>query len=803
MTSIRQALRALRAAPLVSALAVASIGLGIGAVATVYSTASAFTFRPLPQLTRPDRLLVVAETPSSDPVRGEQMSPGAFLDFQATQRAFSGVAAMDSRDANIAGVDVPERVQAARVSARFFTVMGRVPALGRTFTADEDAPGAPRIAILSYGLWQRRFGGDPSLVGRTIRIDGEAWSVAGVMPQGFAFPNGTQLWVPLALGPEARQARRERRLFVLARMADGIASSEATADAAAFGRRLATEQAATNAEWMVRTVPAEQYFGRGPRPFMIAMLGAVAFLLLIACANVANLLLARATARRREIAVRLALGASRRHIVQQLLTESALLATAGGVLGLLLAKWGVAATTAIVPPELRTVISGFDALQVDGHVVAFAAVVTVATALVFGLAPALAAARTDIQDTLKEGGRNAPTSRGVNRVRSALVTGEIALALVLLTGASLMVVSARRLIASDPGFRVDGTLTMGITLPAADYASDSAVTRFWDALDNDVASLPSVKAAAVTTVLPMSWNENRTRVEVEGQPLRRPEDAPALGVRSVSPSFLPAIQVPIVTGRVFNSDDRAGHTDVALVSAAAARKLFGGAEAVGKRIKVRGSRWVEIVGVVGNVRGNVLISDDPLPVLYLPAAQWPSRSMILTVTTAGDPASPTAAIQRRIAVLDARLAAGDVATMRRVVDAAGSPQSATARTMAASAVIALLMAAIGTYGVMAYTVAQRTHEIGVRFALGAQTADVVRLVLRQASLLVGLGLALGVVGALAMGVGLKKVLFETNPADPLTIALTALTLAAIAALATWLPARRAARVDPMVALRHD
>ena len=802
LSALRQAVRALLAAPLVSALAVASIALGIGSVATVYSTANAFTFRPLPQFDRPERLVVISEAPASEAQR-DGMSPGAFLDLQASTHTLGAVTATNNWYANIAGSDLPERVVGLQATAGFFAVAGRVPQLGHFFTAADDVPGAAPVVVLSDGLWRRRFGGDPTIVGRLVRINGEAWTVTGVMPPGFAFPNGAQLWVPLALSPEARLARRDRSLNVMGRLADGATAASAVSEAAALGRRLATDQPETNTDWTVRVERAEEYFGRGPRPFIIALLGAVAFLLLISCANVANLLLARATARQREMAVRLALGATWRHLARQMLVESALLATAGGALGLLLAQWGVRATTMIIPAELHLVITGFDALRVDGRVAAVAAAVTMAVAMLFGLVPALAAARTDVQGALKDGARNAPSGRGARRLRSALVTGEIAMALPLLTGAALMVVSARRLLSSDLGFQADGVLTMAITLPKSDYPTDSAAARFWDALVDDAATVPGVRAAALTNVLPMSWNEQRTRVEVEGQPLRRPEDAPAVGLRMVSPGFTTAFRVPLLSGRALTADDRANQPAVAVVSEAAAQKLWPGGRAVGRRLKVRDQRWVEVVGVVGNVRGNVLNSADPRSVLYLPVAQWPGRTMLLAVTTSGDPAALMGGVVRRIAVLDPRLAAGDVKTMRDVVASVGSPQTASAQMMATAALIALLMAAIGTYGVMAYTVAQRTHEIGVRVALGARARDVVRLVLRQASGVVGLGLLLGIAAALGMGVALKAVLFETSAADPWMILGTALALAGVAGVATWVPAVRAARVEPMVALRAE
>ena len=802
LQDLRFAWRSLGRTPLVSGLAIACIGIAIGAVTTVISTANAFTFRPLPQLTRPSRLLLIAESPADAPTRGEEMSPGAFGDLASGTSAFASVAALQWWDANITGIETPERVPAARVSAQFFRMAGREPFAGRSFTEDEVTAGAKAV-VLSHGLWQRRFGADPVLVGRTVRINGEGYLVAGIAPEGFIFPNGVQLWVPLTLTGDQGQERRNRSLTVMARLRDDATPGRAAAEVSAFGARLAAEHAETSAGWIVRAAPAEQIFGQGPRPFMLAMLGAVAGLLLIACANVANLLLARATARRREIAVRTALGASRARIVRQLLTESLMLAAIGGVVGVLLAYWGVGLQAAAVPAELRTVISGFDSLRMDGRALAAAAVVTLTAGVLFGLAPAVAASRTDVQGALKDGGSRTRGHGLFPRLRDLLVVAEVALALALLSGSLLMVASAQRLLRSDPGFRTDAVLTLRLTLPEADYPAADAVTRFWDALIDRVREVPGVRRAAVTTQLPMAWGESRAGVEVEGRPLRRPEDAQRVGLRVVSEGFLPALNVPLVAGRGLERTDGAGAPDVALISATMAARLWPDGNAVGRRLKTRAGRWITVVGVVGDVRANILTSNDPKPVLYLPERQWPARGMTLAVVTAGDPAQLAAPLQRVIASLDARLAAGDVAPMTQVVASVVSPQSATAQSMTVSAVIALLLAVAGTYGVLAYAVALRTHEIGVRVALGAGRRDIVRLVLRQASVVVGAGLLLGLVAALAMGRGLRVMLYETSASDPVSLASAVAVLAGAAAFAAWLPARRAARVDPMVALRAD
>jgi putative ABC transport system permease protein len=526
------------------------------------------------------------------------------------------------------------------------------------------------------------------------------------------------------------------------------------------------------------------------------------FVLLIACANVANLLLVRATARRREIAMRVALGASRGRIVGQLLTESLLIAVAGSLLGLLIALWGMDALATTVPVEIRAVIPGFGQLRLDARSIAVAALVALAAGTLAALAPAYATVRADLQPALKEGGRGETGGSRAGRLRSVLVVAEVALALVLLTGATLMTVTFRRLMYADPGFRSEGVLTLGVTLPEVEYRGDSALVAFAERLEERLAALPGVRAVGATTVLPMAWQESRIRVRPEGIELRRPEDAPALGLRRVSEGYLETVGMTLLLGRALDSRDGPSSPAVALVSEAAAGKLWPGQEAIGKRFYMR-QNLVEVVGVVGNVRGNVLVTSDPSPVVYVPLRQWPTRSPTFVLATAGDPSSFAPAVQREIAALDSRLAAGDVSTMPRVVLGAVSPQRATAQTLIAAAVIALVMAVVGTYGVLAYTVAQRTQEIGVRMALGATTDRVVRLVMGRAALLCGWGIALGLLGALAMGRGMRAILYDTDAAVPRVIAAAATVLGAVSLLAAWVPARRAARVDPVEALRAE
>jgi putative ABC transport system permease protein len=801
---LRFAIRTLRKSPGLAVLAILCMGLGIGAVTSMYSTAVAFTFRPLPQVRDAGRMMHVWEGPADSPRRDDQVSAGSLRDLRALG-VFSDVVGIRWFSANIIGTDLPEQVTGVRVTANALHALGRTPLLGRDFTAADDEPGGGHVVLLTYGLWQRRFGGDRGIVGSVVRINGEGYTVVGVMPKDFSFPVGTELWTPLALSAAGWADRDYRNNFALARLTPGISATQAEAAVEALGGRLAVAYPEAFGRWVLRAEPAVDYFGSGPRPFMNVLLAASLFVLLIACADVANLLLARATSRRRELAVRIALGAGRARIVRQQLTESVLIALAGGGLGVLIALWSLSGLGRSVPVEVQTLIPGFGRLHLDGGALLVTLVVAIASGVLFGIVPAFAAARVDVQRTLKEGARGdvGGTRTGGGRLRAALVVAEVALALMLLVGAAQMLGTYRRLALSDPGFREDGILTASVTLPAADYPNDSDVVQFYRNLEDRLAALPGVTAVGATTVLPLSWNADQAGIEVEGRPPLRPEDVPRVNVRQVSPGFLAALGVPLLKGRALRPDDDARAPAVAVVSDAAAKSLWPGENPLGKRFRLRSDQWTEVVGVVGDVRANPLMGGDTRLVVYLPERQRPARVTSLVLDAAGDPTGLAPLVQRQITALDSRLAAGSVLTMRRVVAAALSPQSATARTLVIAALIALLMACIGLYGVMSYSVAQRTQEIGVRVALGASAGGVVRLVLRQALLLTLVGVVIGGAGALALGRGMQAILVGSKAGDPVTLGVVAIALGLVAAAASAVPALRAAKVDPMEALRAE
>jgi putative ABC transport system permease protein len=799
---VRFAVRTLRGAPLVSILAIACIGLGIGAVTTVYSTASAFTFRPLPQLDDPGRLFLFGEQPISERSAADEVTAGTFADLRKLPE-FSSTGAVAAWTANIAGYDVPERANGARVSADFFKTTGRTAALGRTFT-DDDVQTQRRIVVLSHGLWQRRFGADRRVVGTVVRINGEGYEVVGVMPSDFAFPPSTQLWAPLALSPAAAADRTTRSLSAMGRLAPGVPRERAAAVVNVLGQRIAADNPATHKGWVLRIQPMEEYFGAGPRPFMLVLIASVAFLLLIACANVANLLLVRATGRRREMALRVALGATRTRLVVQLLTESVLLALAGGIVGVTLAWWGIKATMASVPLEVQQYLPGFGAIVLDLRALIVASVVSMLAGLTFGLVPALAGTSLDVAAAFKDAGRSESRRSQLRSLRGVLVVGEIALALMLVAGAALMAATFRRVSLGDPGFRTANLLTATITLPEANYGSDSAVVRFWTQLRQSLRSEPDM-SAEVTSILPMSWNDSRARLYPLAEKPDHIDNAPVAGIRRVSSGYLAVLSIGRIRGRSLSDADRQDTPLVIVLSETAARRVLPGRDAVGQRLGIgREGRVATVVGIVHDVRANPLTSESPASVVYVPMAQWPARtaSVVLRAETS-DVTAQTAVLQRAIASLDSRLAAGEVATMTRVIETVTSPQSATAQMLLASAFIALVMAAVGTYGVMAYAVTRRTHEIGVRVALGATTGMVVRLVLSDALRMAAIGVTTGLVGAVLLGRSMQTILVDTDSADPTILAASALLLGVIGLVAGWLPSLRAARVDPVMALRSE
>jgi putative ABC transport system permease protein len=804
----RYAFRTLAKNPAWTLAAVACLAIGIGANTTVYTAMRAIVIAPVPT-PNSDRLVMMSEVSPRNPDDPDfdRIAPANLVDWIRQTRTLEHVAGFAWWDVNITGIDEPERVTGFRVTPEFFRTLGERPALGRAFTDDEGHEGHTDRVILSDPLWKRRFGGDPGVIGRTVQLNGTPHTVVGVMGEDFIFPPGAELWKPLALDGAVAADRDGRWVSAIARLRPTSTLAEAGAEARAIARRLELQYPDMNAKWGMRVEPAQAFYGRHPRPYLVVMLASVAFVLLIGCANVANLLLARASTRGRELAVRVALGATRGDLIRQLLAESVVIALIGGALGVLLALWGVRIMRGTLPAELVRFNPGWTRIAVSGSALLFTVAVSLLTAVVIGLVPALVASRADPQQALKESGRTASGAGGRQRLRSALVVGEVALSLMLLVGTGLMVRSFIGLVDSDQGYRLEKTLTMQLTVPSARYKTDDQLAAFYTNLTDRLRDLPGVAGAGLTSALPPAWDDHSTRFILEGEPKpQRGDPAHQERLRIVSDGYFAALGIPVRQGRPFNQHDDRRNPSVAVVSAAFARRYWPGQDPIGKRISTLADSMflTTVVGVVGDVRHNPNTGRAPLaPVVYIPVTQVPWSTMTLAVRAEGDPAAITGDVQRVIGSLDPALAAGSVATLERVLSSSLSPQRITAGMLSVFAGIALLLAVIGIYGVMSYTVSQRTHEIGIRMALGAQQRDVVRRVLRQGVGLAAVGILLGSVGSMGMTRGMTTLLHEVSPTDPLTFTTVAVVLAAVALLGSWLPARRAAAVDPVRALRSD
>ena len=804
----RYALRTLAKNPAWTLAAVACLAIGIGANTTVYTAMRAIAIEPVPT-PNSDRLVMMSEVKPREPDDPDfdQLAPANLVDWMRQTRTLEHIAAFSWWDVNITGINEPERVTGFRVTPEFFRTLDERPVLGRAFTEEEGHTGNTDRVILSHPLWMRRFGGDPGVVGRTVQLNGAPHTIVGVMGEDFIFPPGAELWKAFALEGAVAADRDGRWLNAIARLRPTATLAEARAEARAIARRLELQYPDMNAKWGMKVEPAQVFYGRHPRPYMVVMLASVALVLLIGCANVANLLLARATTRGRELAVRVALGARRGDLVRQMLAESMVIALIGGALGTLLALWGVRLLRDTLPADLVRFNPGWTRITINGHALLFTMAVSIATALVVGLVPALIASRADPQHALKESGRTASGAGGRHRLRSALVVGEVALALMLLFGTGLMVRSFIGLIQTNQGYTLENALTMQLTLPSGRYKTESDRARFYTSLVDRLRELPGIRAASLVNELPPSWNDVSSRFILEGEPKpQRGDPAHQERQRVAWDGYFAAMDIPVRRGRDFDRHDDATNPSVAIVSEAFARKYWPGQDAIGKRISgLADSMYLTtVVGVVGDVRHNPNTGRALLaPVVYFPATQRTWDTMTLLVRTTGSPLAITAGVQRVIASLDPTLAPGEVQTLERMLSSSLSPQRITAGMLSVFAGIALLLAVIGIYGVMSYTVNQRTHEIGIRMALGAQRADVVRRILRQGVVLAAVGIAIGAFGSFAMTRGMATLLHEVSPTDPLTFGAVAAVLAAVALLGSWLPARRAAAVDPVVALRDS
>ena len=793
---IRYALRLLARNPGFAIVAVLVLALGVGANTAIFSVTNAFLLDPWP-FREVDRLVTLAQVNPGKGLGGSVTYPD-FVDWRRENHVFEELAAIQNLSFNLTGVGEPERVRGAKVTAGFFPLMGVAPLLGRTFRMEEDAPGQERVVVLSHGFWQRRFAANAGLVGQTILLDGEPHLVAGVMPPRFQFPPQTELWRPLALD-YARASRGMGFLNVVARLKPGVSFPAALAEMKTIARRNEEQYQYTNAGWSVRMESFREALVKRARPALYTLLAAVAAVLLIACANIANLLLVRATARTKEVAIRAALGAGRGRIVRQLLTESVTLALAGGALGLVLAHWGVKLLVRFTPPQMMPIQS----VRVDATVLLSTLALTILAGVGFGLAPALAAARIDLNTTLKEGGRTSAAHGGRGWLRAALVVSEIGLGLILLVGAGLLLKSFLRLNQVDPGFHSENVLTINVSLPQNKYAKPEQHGDFFRAAVERIGALPGVKAAGAVSILPLTRSDTRAGFSIEGRPPLAPGEFIHAALRFATPGYFEAMRIPLLRGRTFEPHDQEGGQAVAVINDTMARRFWLNEDPLGRRIRL-GSQapWAAIAGVVGNVK-HLDLTEPVQAEMYFLHAQNPTPGATIAVRTGSDPAQLAAAVRSEIRAIDRDLPVANIRTMERVVaDSTAQPRIVTG-LVALFAALAALLAAMGLYGVISYSVAQRSHELGVRMALGATRGDMLRLVVGEGMRLTAAGVVLGLAAAFALTRLMASLLFGVRATDPWVFAMVTALIALIALGSTLVPALRASRVDPLIALRYE
>jgi putative ABC transport system permease protein len=802
LNDIRYAFRNLIKRPGFTLIAVLTLGLGIGANSAIFSAIHALLLKPLP-FPELDRVVAVWDKMPSRGVMHNEVTMANYLDWRAQNQSFEQLALYRWWSANITGIDPPERIQGFLVTANFIDVTGMKPIMGRNFTEEENQPGKDAVAIITHSLWQRRFGGDPNIVNKTITINGIQRTVIGVMPERFNFPKGAEVYAPIALTPELMRRRDSHSYYVIGRLKPGATIASAQADTDSITARLEQQYPETNTGWGAAVYPLVADTVRKYDTALWVMMGAVGFVLLIACANVANLMLARATGRQKEIALRAALGASRWRIMRQLLTESLIVALIGGAFGVLIGFWGVDALRVSNPGEAAQYAPGWYQLGINVPVLLFTVGLSLASGLIFGIAPALQASRPNLNDALKEGARQ--SSGSSHRLRSSLVVFEVALSLVLLVGAGLLVRSFLSLLKTNAGFNPDNVMTMNLVLPVLKYKDEPQRAAFYSDLVQRVKATPGVESAAVVNYLPLGGANSSDVYLVEGEAELPPGQELEGRYRVATPDYFQTMRIPIIQGRSFTEQDKAGAQPVVIVNETLARKHWPGQNPISKRIRFYGplerAPWMEVVGVIEDVKHE--LTEPVVPEYYLPHAQDPWNAMVLVAKTNVDPASLATALRQRVWAIDKDQPVFDVRTMQEVRAISVTMYSFSSVMLGIFAGLALLLASIGIYGVMAFAVTQRTQEIGIRMALGARGGDVLKLVVKHGMKLALLGIALGLVGAWGLTRFMQTLLVGVAPTDLLTFAVVSVCLLVAALLACYLPARRATKVDPLTALRYE
>ena len=804
LQDVRYGLRMLWKRPGFTAVAVITLALGIGANTTIFNSINAMLLRPFP-FPHLDRIVAIWETV---PKRNENYlnpAPANFRDWSEQSSQFSQLAAFRGWGANLTGGTAPEHVEGSQVTAGFFPLLGISPHLGRQIGSADFQNGVAPVVVVSHGFWQQHLAADPGIVGRQLLLNGEKFTVIGVASSEFDFPTGAKVWTPLDLSGPANEDRANHSLTVFGRLKDGVSMSQAQATLDTIAVHLGQQYPKTNASHGVSVRNMVEDLTFGSKQFLMMLMGAAAFVLLLACANVANLQLARASGRQKEIALRAALGASRWQVGRQLLVESVLLALLGSAAALLLSAWGLNLLRRSLPPFIVEHVAGLKHLQLDLRTFLFTLLIAVVTGILAGLAPALHFSRPNVNDTLKESARGGSASARGRRLRTLLVISEIALSLVLLVGAGLMVKGFRTLTTKDMGFDRNHVLTFHVVLPDAKY-KQSRIRSYYEQVLRNIQALPGVESAAAVTSLPAGWTWNWTEFTAEGKPPVSPGDRASVISQVVSPGLFSTLRVPLRQGRLLSDQDGPDAPPVAVISEDMARQTWPDQNPLGKHIQLgrpgSGQPLRTIVGVVGDVKPDPL-DHDPAPTAYVPFAQQPQNASAIVVRTSGDPLTLAGPVSKQLRDVDADQPPYDVRSLEQVVSDNLSGIESSADMMLIFAACALTLAAAGIFAVMAYSVTQRTHEIGVRVALGARRSDVLRLVVGGALKMATIGLSIGFVLALLSTRALSSALFGVVQIDIVTFALLTFLLALVAALAAYIPARWAMNVDPMVALRYE
>jgi putative ABC transport system permease protein len=804
---IRYGVRGLLKHPGFTAIVVITLALGIGASTAIFSVVNSVLLRRLPYRTA-ERIVAIEEV-DPEGTRGQSTSAN-FFDWRAQNTVFEHLSAIKITTTNLALSDHAERIDLAQTNADFFDVFGITPQYGRVFIPQDEQAGHEPVVVVSNALWQRRFGSDPSLVGRSITLDGKSYNVIGIAPAGFQYPDKTELWLPpLRLVPElypdqdVTTSRRMGYLWVVALLKPGVSVQQAAGEMETITARLRQQYPDTNNRRFNRVVALQEHLVGDTNKLLWLLLGAVTFVLLIGCANVANLLLASGASRQKEMAIRAALGASRWRVIRQLFTESTILALAGGAVGLLIAFWGLAAITKLLPADFPRL----NEIHIDLRVLGFTFVASMLTGILFGLAPAFQISRSDVQEAIRETGRGASGSLRQSRFRQALIVVEVALSVVLLAGAGLLFRSFLRLQSVDAGFVSQQVLTARLTPSGTNYASDADYAKFYNQVIEKVSAVPGVQDAGFIDTLPL-YKGPTSAFRVEGRPVTTPDKWPMVNYRVVSPNYFRAMGVPVLQGRAYTDRDNENAPLVMMVNQQLAREIFPGENPVGKRITFGGTgpdgqpRWFEIVGVVANVR-SLELREAPTPELYFSMRQdiWPAMSLV--VRSSVEPASLSASVRQAVNEIDRSVPVADVKTMEHIVSESITQPRFNLFLLGLFSAVAMVLSAAGIYGVTAYTVTQRTHELGIRIALGAQVTDVLKMILGQGMAVIGIGLLVGLAAAFGLMRLLRSLLFGVGENDPLTFVAITVVLVLVALIACYIPARRATKVDPLVALRVE